>query len=100
MEQRGGFHLCFDDLELAKRQARLESIRTSVGGNYPFRMLERSALESFLPGIGPSVAGASFTEMDGHVNPLLLLRALYAACRQRGVSIQGKQRVESMVLSQ
>ncbi|KKB62114.1 FAD-dependent oxidoreductase [Robbsia andropogonis] len=96
LEQRGGFHLCFDDLELAKRQARLESIRTSVGGNYPFRMLERSALESFLPGIGPSVAGASFTEMDGHVNPLLLLRALYAACRQRGVSIQGKQRVESI----
>ena len=96
LEQRGGFHLCFDDAELAKRQARLESIRASLNGDYPFRMVERPALDAFLPGVGPSVAGASFTEMDGHANPLLLLRALYAACSQRGVSLQGNQRVAAI----
>ncbi|MBI0329470.1 NAD(P)/FAD-dependent oxidoreductase [Burkholderia plantarii] len=94
LEQRGGFHLCFDDGELSRRQARLESIRASLGGDYPYQMLGRAALEAMLPGIGPGVAGASFTEMDGHANPLMLLRALYRACRLRGVQISGGRRVE------
>ncbi|CAE6847919.1 Hydrogen cyanide synthase subunit HcnC [Paraburkholderia aspalathi] len=96
LEQRGGFHLCFDDVELSKRQVRLESIRASLDGDYPFRMIERPALEALLPGIGPKVAGASFTGMDGQVNPLMLLRALYTACRQRGVKVRGGQRVETI----
>lgn len=94
--QRGGFHLCFDDVELAKRQARLRSIADSVDGDYPFQMIEGAALQAYLPGIGPRVAGASFTEMDGHANPLLLHRALYSACRQQGVHIRGAQHVQTI----
>lgn len=94
LEQRGGFHLCFDDQELSKRQARLDSIRASLGGDYPFQMLDRAALGAMLPGIGPGVAGASFTDMDGHANPLMLLRALYLACKRRGVQVAGGHRVE------
>ncbi|MFM0758039.1 NAD(P)/FAD-dependent oxidoreductase [Paraburkholderia strydomiana] len=96
LEQRGGFHLCFDELELSKRQARLESIRVSLDGDYPYQMIERPALAALLPGIGPEVAGASFTEMDGHANPLMLLRALYEACRTRGVTVCGGQQVETI----
>jgi glycine/D-amino acid oxidase-like deaminating enzyme len=94
--QRGGFHLCFDDTELALRQARLQSIADSVGGDYPFQMLDGAALQAYLPGIGSHVAGASFTEMDGHANPLLLHRALYSACRDRRVQIRGGHAVEKI----
>lgn len=34
--------------------------------------------------------------MDGHVNPLKLLRALYAACRMRGVTIINGHRVSTI----
>jgi glycine/D-amino acid oxidase-like deaminating enzyme len=35
--------------------------------------------------IGPAVIGASYTPMDGHVNPFKLLRALHTAMQARGV---------------
>jgi glycine/D-amino acid oxidase-like deaminating enzyme len=85
LRQPGGFHVCFSDDELQAREARLRSIRDEIDGDYPFEMLEHTALEARLPGIGPEVAGASYTPMDGHANPLKLLRALHAACRHRGV---------------
>ena len=40
-----------------------------------------------LPGLGPDVVGVSHCTVDGHVNPLKLLRALHAACQARGVRL-------------
>ncbi|SIT51093.1 Opine oxidase subunit B (fragment) [Paraburkholderia piptadeniae] len=40
-----------------------------------------------LPEIGPDVIGASYTPMDGHVNPLKLLRALHMGMQRRGVKL-------------
>lgn len=85
LRQPGGFHICFSEEELARRRARLQHIRAAVGGDHPFEMLDPHSLRSVMPHIGPDVAGASYTPMDGHVNPLKLLRALHAACRQHGV---------------
>jgi glycine/D-amino acid oxidase-like deaminating enzyme len=85
LRQPGGFHFCFSDAELQERADRLRSIDLALDGGYPFEMLAHAALKARLSGIGPEVAGASYTPMDGHVNPLKLLRALHAACRQRGV---------------
>ncbi len=94
LQQPGGFHFCFNEAEWHERVTRLESIRSDLNGDYPFEMIEHAELKRRLPGIGPQVLGASYTPMDGHANPLKLLRALHTACRQRGVQMTNGVRVQ------
>lgn len=94
--QPGGVYLCFSDADLAARSERLAAIRDEVGGDYPFEILDRAALLQRMPQVGPTVVGASYSPMDGHVNPLKLLRGLHTACTQRGVTLKtghGVQRI-------
>lgn len=93
LRQTGGSYLCFSDDELQRREQRLRTMRDALGGDYAFEMLDHAALKMRLPGIGTEVAGASYSPMDGHVNPLKLLRALHAACRHRGVRFAHGSRV-------
>ena len=90
----GGFFLCFSEAELEARSERLAAVRDEVGGDYPFEILDRAALLQRLPHVGPKVVGASYSPMDGHVNPLKLLRALHTACTQRGVMLKTGHGVE------
>ena len=94
LEQPGGFSFCYSESLFTQRRQRLESIRDALGGNYPFEMLDQAALKARLPGVGPGVFGASFTPMDGHVNPLKLLSALHGACARRGVALRTGQAIE------
>ncbi|CAE6937573.1 Hydrogen cyanide synthase subunit HcnC [Paraburkholderia domus] len=87
LEQPGGFHFCFDEPEWQERAARLQAIRDDLNGDYPFEMIDHTELKRRLPAIGPQVTGASYSPMDGHVNPLKLLRALHTACGKRGVNM-------------
>ena len=50
-----------------------------------------------LPGIGAAVIGGAYCPHDGDVDPLLVLRALHAACRARGVRYQANCPVDSIV---
>ncbi len=93
LKQPGGFHMCFSDQELAERQARLAGMQAGLG-DYPFEMLDQADLRARLPGIGPKVVGASYTPMDGHVNPLKLLRALHAGAQHHGATVLGRMPVE------
>jgi len=91
----GGLYLCFSNADLEARSERLAAIRDEVGGDYPFEILDRAALLQRLPQ-GPKVVGASYSPMDGHVNPLKLLRALHTACTGRGMVLKtghGVQRI-------
>lgn len=97
LRQPGGFHFCFSEEEMHSRQARLQRIRDDLDGEYGYEMLDHAALLARLPGIGPDVAGASHTPMDGHVNPLKLLRALHAACQLRGVRLHSGHRTSRIV---
>ena len=96
LRQPGGFCLCHSADELERRYAVLAALQAAVRGDYPFEMLDQAALRDRLPGVGPAVAGASFTPMDGHVNPLRLLRALHQACADRGVRLHNGVRVERL----
>jgi len=87
LRQPGGFQLCLSDAEMAEESRRLLWLREALNGDYPFELLDAAQLRTRLPGIGPDVVGGCYSPMDGHVNPLKLLRALYAACRKRGVKI-------------
>ena len=84
-ERPGGVHLCLSDQELAERQARMEQMRAESGNfGFDYRMLDHAEVADILPGIGPAVVGASFTQYDGHANSLNLLHALH-----RGVTALG-----------
>jgi glycine/D-amino acid oxidase-like deaminating enzyme len=93
LRQPGGYVFCFSDDELQARRERLQAIRDDLGGrfdDYPFEMLDQAAVRARVPHIGPEVVGASHLPLDGHVNPLKLLRALHTALQRRqGVLASG-----------
>ena len=99
LRQPGGLFLCFSQAELEARSERLAAIRDEVGGDYPFEILDRAALLQRLPQVGPMVVGASYSPMDGHVNPLKLLRALHTACTHRGVTLKTDHAVQRITHS-
>ena len=79
LSQRGGLFVCLEEAELERRQRLLAGMREQAGGDYPFEVLEHAQLKALVPEIGPRVAGATLGPEDGHLNPLLLLRALVEA---------------------
>ncbi|WP_116085237.1 FAD-binding oxidoreductase [Tropicimonas sp. IMCC34011] len=80
----GGLDYYTDSEKLDARVAALETFRLEWDGDYPFEVLDRAALLHLEPAIGPEVVGGIFCPMDGHVNPLLLLRALSTAFVAKG----------------
>jgi glycine/D-amino acid oxidase-like deaminating enzyme len=94
LQQPGGIHFFFTEEEMRARQDRLQRIRAEVGGDYAFRILDRAALLEMVPAIGPEVLGASYSPMDGHANPLKLLKALHMAGQRRGVRFVSGVKVE------
>jgi glycine/D-amino acid oxidase-like deaminating enzyme len=93
LRQPGGFHFCFNDDELAEREKRLSTLQDELG-DYPYQMLDAAEVRARIPQIGPDVIGASYTPMDGHVNPLKLLRGLHTAMQARGVRLVSGERAE------
>jgi glycine/D-amino acid oxidase-like deaminating enzyme len=87
MRQPGGLQLCLSDAEMAEEAGRLAWLHDALDGDYPYQLWDPAQLKARVPGVGPDVVGACYSPMDGHVNPLKLLRALYAACQLRGVTL-------------
>jgi hydrogen cyanide synthase HcnC len=88
-ERPGGVHLCLGEAELESRRVMMERMRTQSGNfGFEYRMLDHHELAEMLPGLGPSVLGASWTPYDGHANPLNLLHALHKGfVEQSGIYI-------------
>lgn len=84
--QPGGLQLCLDEEKRAERKLFLKRMHRQLGaGGYQGRWLDRAETKAMVPAIGPRVVGATYCPHDGHVNPLLLLRALHSASRQSGL---------------
>lgn len=94
LSQIGGLVMSLDERELAARVADLALIRESLGGEYPFEVLNHNQVRALEPSIGPDVAGATFGPLDGHVNPLRLLYALFQGFQSLGGELVGGIRVE------
>ncbi len=88
LSQKGGVSYYTNAADLAAQINKLEVLRSAVGGDYPFEMLDHTALKKLVPEIGPKVIGGIYSPMDGHVNPLFLLRALSLAVRQMGGDVR------------
>lgn len=84
LAQRGGLFVCLEDAELEQRQRLLSNMREQAGGDYPFEVFDHAQLKALVPEIGSRVAGATLGLEDGHLNPLLLLRALVEAFVAQG----------------
>jgi octopine oxidase subunit B len=85
LEQPGGAQLCLGEAEFAARREIMERMRGEAGNfGFEFRMIGHDELADMLPGLGPTVAGASWTPYDGHANPLNLLHALHRGIADRG----------------
>jgi glycine/D-amino acid oxidase-like deaminating enzyme len=85
LAQPGGVHVCLSADELDRRVAMLDAMQAQPGfQRYSVEVLERAQLAARLPGLGPDVAGATYCSIDGHCNPLKLLRALHAATIRAG----------------
>ncbi|MCS5591525.1 MAG: FAD-binding oxidoreductase [Gammaproteobacteria bacterium] len=81
-EQNGGFDFCLNEIELSERHILMEQMAADSAGEFSYQMFNNSELKQILPNIGPTVTGASFSKLDGHVNPLYLLKALHKAFKQ------------------
>ncbi len=85
LAQPGGVHVCLTPDELAQRAAALEALQAQAGfRRYAVEVLDRAQLAKRLPGLGPDVAGGTYCPLDGHCNPLKLLRALHRAIARAG----------------
>ncbi len=87
LDQPGGMQFFLSDDEAEAFVGQLTSLRESLDGDYPFEFLGHNATKNLVPDIGPEVVGATYCPLDGHVNPLLLLRSLHKAVRALGVRV-------------
>ena len=85
LRQPGGLHFCLSDQELEERAAVSARMHNESGGNGT-RMIGRAELRDMVPAIGDAVVGASFCPIDGHANPLYLLRALHEGMQLLGAN--------------
>lgn len=99
LSQPGGLHVCLSEAEISDRTAMLTKLVSQNGfDGYDFDVLDRAGLAARIPGIGTSVVGATWCALDGHCNPLRLLRALHTAFERRGGSylpLHRAERIES-----
>ena len=75
LRQNGGIAFCFSEAEYQAREELIARMHNESGG-IGTRMIGRAELRAMVPGIGDSVVGAAFCPVDGHANPLKLLRSL------------------------
>ena len=87
LDQPGGMQLFLSDDEAEEFVGQLSALKKALGGDYPFEFLGHNAAKAMMPDIGPEVVGATFCPLDGHVNPLYLLRALHKAVRAGGAKV-------------
>jgi len=85
LAQPGGVHVCLARDELDRRSGKLDALFAQPGfQRYDVEVLDHDALARRLPGIGADVVGGTWSALDGHCNPLKLLRALHAAIAGAG----------------
>jgi glycine/D-amino acid oxidase-like deaminating enzyme len=93
---RGGFDIAADDAELEAFSARLRQIESEMGpAAYGYRILDHAELKAEVSAVG-NVPGATYTEHDGHCNPLILLRAMHQDFQALGGAYRPKTPVEEV----
>lgn len=96
LEQKGGLSIALSEEDLQQKISNLTWLRERVGSDYEFEVLDNQQLRELVPAIGETIPGATFTKMDGHVNPLKLLLAYHRALMARDVKINSNVHVNKI----
>jgi glycine/D-amino acid oxidase-like deaminating enzyme len=86
LQQTGGYDFCLDQGEWDAREREMRAVKKHTAGEFEYRMLNNNELRERIPEISSDVLGASYSPLDGHVNPLYLLRALHQRMQSLGAS--------------
>ena len=97
LDQSGGFEFFTDLRELKDFAAALERQKEHLGNRIGHEIVSGDDLRRTHPGIGRGVVGATFCALDGHVNPLRLLRVLRFAVSALGGRIVADAQVTDIV---
>lgn len=81
-ELDGGFYICFTEEQLAARAQLLARLST-LAPEISYEVMPLAQATRHLPGLS-AVAGATWSALDGAVNPMKLLRALLEAMQRCG----------------
>ncbi|MCV9934817.1 FAD-binding oxidoreductase [Boseaceae bacterium BT-24-1] len=83
--QPGGFTLCLSQKEVDARLDKLTRFHNRPDApHFPYEILDHDEVKKRLPDIGDEVVGAVYSPLDGHANPLLLMRALHSYLGVKG----------------
>ncbi|WP_425043701.1 NAD(P)/FAD-dependent oxidoreductase [Primorskyibacter sp. S87] len=96
LEQPGGYEFFTDETEFAEFSGDLALQKEALVDDLPCETLSGEAVRRRIPSLGPAVVGATYCARDGHVNPLLLLRALGRAVRRRGGLVEQSVHVDQI----
>ena len=99
LQQNGGYDFFLDEQELAAQIESYDRLKSALGGDYPYEVLDPQDLLREEPGIGPKVVGALFHPADGHVNPLRLLHLLAGEVRRLGANVLNGVRVSEITVN-
>lgn len=94
LRQHGGLFICLEPAELQQRADMLAHLQQEFDGDYPYEVLNADLARAKEPALGPDIAGATWSPMDGHINPLRLLNALHQAFAVRGGVLSNDQPVQ------
>jgi glycine/D-amino acid oxidase-like deaminating enzyme len=93
----GGICVCLTEEEFSARAEMMQQMQAQMGAEgFDYRMLDHGELKELMPGIGPTVAGGSWSPYDGHANPLYTLRALHAGLAARGGRYVAEAKVQAL----
>jgi glycine/D-amino acid oxidase-like deaminating enzyme len=96
LRQPGGLMFCLSDEEMERRADQARRMHNESGGIGTV-MLDRAAVRAMVPMVGDRVVGAAFCPVDGHANPLKLLRSLHDALGREGGAYLPNRRVSAIV---
>jgi glycine/D-amino acid oxidase-like deaminating enzyme len=99
LQQTGGYEFFTDPNELTAFAAVLARQQAHLGNRFTYDVFDGDELRRQHPEIGPDVAGATFSALDGHVNPLRLLSALRAAVSALGGELKSDAEVSDIAAS-
>lgn len=84
LQQHGGIHYCLEEQEFFEYETELALQAKASNGEFDFCMVSGDQLKALEPNINSNIAGGAYSPNDGHVNPLLLLRAMQAGFSSLG----------------
>lgn len=96
LDQCGGFEFFTETKKMNEFIHKLKNQKIHAGNRFSYETLDGDEIRKLIPGIGADVVGATFSQVDGHVNPLRFLRALRRSVQVMGGQIKSNCNVEGI----